>query len=149
MPVCVECLAPKVLRGQKRQYWLCLPCAARKNKQWRASNRDYKREADAARYQASQANVRKRVKEHRLFAKYGLTVMEREQLIRGNGGRCWCCNRDLNLDLSYEVCVDHDHANGRVRGILCRGCNSGIGQLGDTLTGVSRAVSYLERSQEN
>lgn len=40
--------------------------------------------------------------------------------------------------------IDHCHRTGRVRGILCAGCNSGIGKLGDSVAGLRRALAYLE-----
>ena len=44
--------------------------------------------------------------------------------------------------------VDHDHKTQRVRGMLCHGCNKGIGMLGDTLEAVLAAVEYLQAAEE-
>jgi hypothetical protein len=41
--------------------------------------------------------------------------------------------------------VDHCHETGKIRGLLCHSCNTGIGKLGDNLEGLQKAVSYLER----
>lgn len=41
------------------------------------------------------------------------------------------------------LCVDHDHVSGEFRGWLCRRCNTGIGALGDSETGLLGALSYL------
>lgn len=43
--------------------------------------------------------------------------------------------------------LDHDHKTGAFRGWLCHSCNAGIGQLGDTIEGLERAVAYLRRAQ--
>ena len=46
------------------------------------------------------------------------------------------------------ICIDHCHETGKVRGLLCRKCNTGIGMLGDTLVQLRLAVKYLENSLE-
>lgn len=39
--------------------------------------------------------------------------------------------------------IDHCHETGKIRGVLCVSCNSGIGSLGDTTKGVKQALEYL------
>jgi len=43
--------------------------------------------------------------------------------------------------------VDHDKKTGKVRGVLCNKCNTGIGKLGDSLDGVFAAYQYLLRAK--
>jgi hypothetical protein len=55
---------------------------------------------------------------------------------------CECCGKH-----STKIVCDHDHTTGEFRGWLCDPCNRSIGQLGDNLEGLSRAVAYLQKSQ--
>ncbi|MGH2785637.1 MAG: endonuclease domain-containing protein [Actinomycetota bacterium] len=41
--------------------------------------------------------------------------------------------------------MDHNHETGKVRGILCFGCNGGLGQFLDNIESLRRAIEYVER----
>ena len=69
--------------------------------------------------------------------KYGLSDEVYQEMIEAQGGRCLVCRRKT------ELCVDHDHRSGVVRGLLCRGCNLGIGNLKDDPVLLQRAIDYL------
>ncbi len=74
--------------------------------------------------------------------KYGLTIESFAALEQQQECRCANCGKVVPL-----LDVDHDHTTNKVRGLLCRECNTGIGLLGDTLDGLRNAVAYLERAQ--
>lgn len=44
-----------------------------------------------------------------------------------------------------ELCIDHDHATGVNRGLLCSKCNLGIGHLQDSPTLLEKAAVYLRK----
>ena len=59
------------------------------------------------------------------------------------GSPCECCGRIDKLQL------DHAHGGSRAwRGWLCRSCNIGIGHLGDSTEGVTKALAYLAAAKE-
>lgn len=78
-----------------------------------------------------------------VLTKYKMTGREFQRLLIAQAGRCGICAKPLE-----KICIDHDHATGKVRGLLCPGCNTGIGLLGDTAESVARAVQYLERARQ-
>lgn len=73
--------------------------------------------------------------------KYGITLEQWMSMVSAVGGKCEVCGS------TDELCVDHDHVTGEVRGALCRGCNRSIGQLGDDLESLQKAVDYLAKTQ--
>lgn len=79
-----------------------------------------------------------RRREEKLKYKYGITVEEYDALRGAQGGRCALCGADPEV-----LCVDHCHATGRVRGLLCSPCNTGIGHLRDDVAILRRAIEYL------
>ena len=53
---------------------------------------------------------------------------------------CDCCSKE-----GHTLILDHDHDSALFRGWLCYRCNSGIGQLGDDIAGLEKALSYLRK----
>jgi hypothetical protein len=62
-------------------------------------------------------------------------------MLAAQGGGCAICERPPRPDISLHV--DHDHVSGAVRGLLCFRCNNALGDLGDDLQHLERAVAYL------
>ncbi|MDX2676219.1 endonuclease VII domain-containing protein [Streptomyces soliscabiei] len=77
-------------------------------------------------------------RERHLKRQYGMTEAERDELIASQMGVCCICLA------APATQVDHCHQTGRVRGVLCFNCNSGLGLLGDDPAAVNRAADYLE-----
>lgn len=80
----------------------------------------------------------KALRENTLRFKYGIEPEEFDRLLTEQGGHCAIC------PATDDLCVDHNHETGKVRGILCRHCNAGLGQFRDDLERMRAAVKYLE-----
>ena len=76
---------------------------------------------------------------------YGLTVEDVDRMLAEQRGRCPICRTPIT---SETLDVDHDHATGKVRGLLCGRCNVAIGQLKDDPKVIRSAIRYLTRRQE-
>jgi hypothetical protein len=75
--------------------------------------------------------------------RYGLSVEAHDALLEVQGGRCAICK---GFDVTgRRLSVDHDHATGRVRGLLCGSCNRGLGLFKDSEQFLTAACSYLKR----
>lgn len=69
--------------------------------------------------------------------RYGVTKQDYLQLLIKQGGHCACCPETENL------VVDHCHATGEVRGLLCGPCNKGLGHFRDNTEYLTNAILYL------
>ena len=92
-----------------------------------------------------------RIRKSRLKIRYNLTQADIDRLLIEQDNNCACCGKPFSEVRAVrgkgKYNVDHDHITGKVRGLLCIKCNSGIGLLGDTVETVSKAVLYLQRSR--
>lgn len=41
------------------------------------------------------------------------------------------------------LAIDHNHTTGKVRGLLCMACNTGLGNFKDSIENLEKAISYL------
>lgn len=82
-----------------------------------------------------------------LKRKYGMTVAEYEAVLVAQGGVCAICRQpEMTRQGSgavFSLAVDHDHATGHVRGLLCVPCNRGLGFLRDSRQLLQAADRYL------
>ena len=74
--------------------------------------------------------------------KYGITLEEYNEMAKDG---CDLCGKTSEENKGY-LNVDHNHETGKVRGILCRSCNTAIGKLGDNVAGLTKALEYLNAS---
>ena len=71
---------------------------------------------------------------------YGLSTKEFKAMLEQQGNACAICQEPFKSTPH----VDHCHTTGKVRGLLCGSCNTGIGLLGDDPLRLERAVAYLK-----
>ncbi len=86
------------------------------------------------------ANPEKR-RDTRLRSRFGIPLAEWQRMEAAQGGVCLICKRPEKLH------VDHCHTNGNVRSLLCRGCNTAIGALGECPERIRAAAAYVESFQ--
>lgn len=83
---------------------------------------------------------------HRAWVKqlkrlYGMTAEAYYSLLEAQHGVCRLCEQSCSD--GKRLAVDHDHDTGRIRGLLCRRCNTGIGMLRHDVAILERAQEYL------
>lgn len=99
-------------------------------KAWKDKNRD---------------RVAARARARALERQYGLTPQEYRARLEEQGGRCAICGATDPKTPRGSFCVDHDHATGKVRELLCLPCNTALGGFRDNVASMRAAIAYLER----
>ncbi len=89
-----------------------------------------------------QRNKKKRMarRNRYLLRTYGITLKDYDQMVLAQNG-CAICGRKYKYK-NYQI--DHDHKTGRIRGLLCRRCNTSLGTLGDTIESIEKVLQYLK-----
>ena len=116
------------------------------NRAYRTANAEAERERRRAYVEANRDAVKGRHRAARLRA-FGLTPADYDALLAAQGGLCAICRQPETFvgrsGTVHSLAVDHDHATGRVRGLLCVRCNQAIGQFGDAAELLAAASAYL------
>jgi len=138
---CVICFKDYQKHGKSHKD-KCNPCY----------QKEYYRKDKKRRLQLNQewrkANPEKRAeqswREHRK-RRYGLSEEAFMAIYHAQGGKCDMCGVSKEAYSIRGLCVDHDHKTGKVRGLLCTGCNTGIGSLKEDIELLLKAVEYLRK----
>lgn len=119
-------------RGYARGH--CKECAVERMKQYQAE----KRRADPDHYRL-----------RKLQRDFGISLVVYTAIAQRQSGVCAICKESetekaaRSPDVIKNLAVDHDHTTGEIRGLLCRRCNTAIGQIGESLTWLKSAILYL------
>lgn len=123
--VCTKCLTYKL--------WVCFGKKPNSKTGYSASCRDcYNREHNGR---------------DKILAKFGIVPDEYDKLLAEQGGVCALCSGTEPIQ-GRMLAVDHCHATGRNRGLLCSNCNMGLGKFKDDPALLDRAANYLREYGE-
>lgn len=79
-----------------------------------------------------------------LKSRYGIDIQDFNTMFLKQEGKCGICGKHQG-QLSRTLSVDHDHATGKVRELLCDLCNRAIGYLKEDENLLLAAIEYLRR----
>lgn len=120
-------------KGQRRSK--CKACEAEYAKTYKAQNEE--KLQDKWR-KASRKYSSTDMRRNKTLKKYGLTKDGYNLMYTEQDGCCKICKTNINL------CVDHNHDTGKVRGLLCNKCNVGLGCFIDDIELLEKAIEYLK-----
>lgn len=75
---------------------------------------------------------------------YGISLEQFNAMLAAQDHKCAICRTDTWKGKGNKPHVDHDHVTGKIRGVLCGGCNNGLGNFGDDPARLRAAAAYLE-----
>lgn len=73
--------------------------------------------------------------------KFNITKDQYDLMLKEQQGKCKICGKVM-----IEILVDHCHKTNKIRGLLCRKCNSILGYATDDISILKSALRYLEES---
>jgi hypothetical protein len=115
------------------------------NKAWYADPDNRARKAALNReWQRQNPERMRRLKARHEAKSFGLTLAEYEELRKAS--KCPLCGSEPtgDGDNANVLHIDHCHATGRVRGVLCRRCNMMLGMATDDPELLRKAAAYIE-----
>lgn len=74
---------------------------------------------------------------------FGISADEYMKMFSKQDGKCAICGTPNGV-YKKSLAVDHCHKTQKIRGLLCLKCNHALGQMGDSIDLLRRAISYLE-----
>ena len=78
--------------------------------------------------------------------RYSVSLEQVGSVLADQGGACAVCNIPLDrLSKTSVPHIDHDHATGKVRGVLCHHCNVLLGHAKDSPSLLRAAIAYLSQ----
>lgn len=73
---------------------------------------------------------------------YGIKLSDYDAMLESQGHKCAICGQD-ETRFKKKLVIDHDHATGEVRQLLCNMCNHGIGNFKDDIDLMANAIKYI------
>ena len=130
----------RMVRG-KLKYQGCKLCAQERSKNWYHDNQERESAKGKTRYLLNRAEVLAKMKERKCLAKYGITLQQRDEMLRKQENRC--ANPGCRREIPDGGLLDHNHETGENRGILCSQCNMVLGLVQESVSCLNGLEQYL------
>lgn len=137
----------------------CKPCRAEDSREYYKAHPDkfkaYKARARGETVEEREARIQRRRDEapaKRKLTKWrahirktlGVTEEQYQELFDRQNGMCAICSTTDPGGRRERFCIDHCHAIGTIRSLLCVSCNSGLGYFKDDISRLEKAAEYLK-----
>lgn len=72
----------------------------------------------------------------------------RAEMLAAQDDKCAICKNPIAFNDRTAV-IDHNHKTRKIRGLLCIGCNTGIGSFEENTISLHNAINYLKSHNED
>lgn len=120
--------------------YYCTECAKENAKKWQDKNPEKLRE-NLKKFRDSEKGQRS-ARNYRLKREFNITIEKYEELLTSQKNVCYICKNACTIH--DNLCVDHCHKTGIVRGLLCVRCNTTLGKVEESTDILKSMISYLE-----
>lgn len=103
-------------------------------KDWAVKNKDRVKQSQAKNYSTE------KYRKYSFKSRYGISTDEYNTFFQKQDGKCKICN----ITSEKRLYVDHCHTTGKIRGLLCQQCNTGLGMFKDNEDNLMKAIKYLK-----
>jgi hypothetical protein len=147
MDICKRCKKFSVI---DKGFTRCSKCRKERNKQ---AKRYYRKWHDESTNPERTLRIKRRNRNATLKRQYGITIEDFDKMFAEQKGLCGICRNEMTINSKrgwggkHEVCVDHNHQTGKVRGLLCRGCNLQLSMIED-MSFRKKATQYLSKLEK-
>jgi DNA repair exonuclease SbcCD ATPase subunit len=94
--------------------------------------------------QAYRDDNQEAVRDYHYKKRYGISLEEYRAKLEEQGGCCAICGTSHSEHSRMKtLVVDHCHKTGKVRGLLCHGCNVALGAAKEREDVLMACISYL------
>lgn len=134
MKKCNSCKQEKEATEFYAKKYSCISCVSLHNKKWREANKEKKKTLNRDWWYKNT---------------YGISYDEFMSLSQKQNNKCKICSVNLVFEgKSKESAVlDHNHATGKIRGVLCNACNVALGHFKDNIDAINNAIRYLKENE--
>lgn len=92
------------------------------------------------------SNTTERLRVKQIQNNFSISFEEALSLYHKSQNGCCSVCKKTKVENKKELSIDHCHVTGKIRGILCSNCNSGIGLLKDSIDILELAIEYLKQN---
>ena len=119
----------------------CKKCVSEYSRSYREKNKEIIKKKKK-KYHIEKPYIKRR---SYLKTEYGLSMEDYDKMFKLQKGKCKICKVSHPKNISHKhLYVDHCHKTGKIRGLLCRGCNFAIGEMEDNILFFKNAINYLK-----